>query len=115
MKAYLKKWWLFILILAMPVKSMAQEYKIWQFAPEQLPKIDGNATDWEAVPDSFVISIDRMKEDEGRYTSAKKSTLDVRVKVAWCAGINRLYFLYEAYDNYWRFSENSLNTEYLRW
>lgn len=83
MKAYLKKWWLFILILAMPVKSMAQEYKIWQFTPEQLPKIDGNATDWEAVPDSFVISIDRMKEDEGRYTSAKKSTLDVRVKVAW--------------------------------
>ena len=111
MKAYLKKWWLFILILAMPVKSMAQEYKIWQFTPEQLPKIDGNAADWEAVPDSFVISIDRMKEDEGRYTSAKKSTLDVRVKVAWCAGINRLYFLYEAYDNYWRFSENSLNTD----
>lgn len=32
MKAYLKKWWLFILILAMPVNSMAQEYKIWQFA-----------------------------------------------------------------------------------
>ena len=38
MKAYLKKWWLFILILAMPVKSMAQEYKIWQLPPNNCLK-----------------------------------------------------------------------------
>jgi hypothetical protein len=29
--------------------------------------------------------------------------LEVKVKVDWIKGINRLYFLYEAYDDYWDF------------
>ena len=37
--------------------------------------------------------------------------MKVSVKVGWCAETQKLYFLYEAYDNYWRFSENSLNTD----
>ena len=31
--------------------------------------------------------------------------LDIKVKVGWVKGLNRLYFLYEAYDNYWDFAE----------
>ncbi|MBP1614936.1 MAG: hypothetical protein H6Q13_2384 [Bacteroidetes bacterium] len=91
--------------------SFAQEYKIWQFPKEQLPAIDGNGDDWQMIPESYAISINRMKEDEGKYAKPNKSTLDISVKVGWCAGLNRLYFLYEAYDNYWRFSENSLSTD----
>ena len=59
----------------MPLTAWLKSIRYGSLPLEQLPKIDGNAADWEAVPDSFVISIDRMKEDEGRYTSAKKSTL----------------------------------------
>ena len=38
-------------------------------------------------------------------------TLDVRVRVGWVKGLNRLYFLYEAYDNYWDFSRADLHND----
>jgi hypothetical protein len=37
--------------------------------------------------------------------------LDVKVKVGWVKGLNRLYFLYEAYDNYWDFSRPDLHND----
>jgi len=33
------------------------------------------------------------------------------VKVGWVKGLNRLYFLYEAYDNYWDFAEHSRHND----
>ncbi|KAA6328411.1 hypothetical protein EZS27_022690 [termite gut metagenome] len=101
----------FLLSLFAYVNGQTKEYKIWQFAKDRLPAIDGEGDDWREVPESYVITIDEMKEDEGKHAKPDKSTLDIRVKVGWCAGLNRLYFLYEADDNYWRFSENSLSTD----
>ncbi|MCD8166361.1 MAG: hypothetical protein LUE93_09720 [Bacteroides sp.] len=89
----------------------AQEYKVWQFPKDKLPVIDGDTSDWDDIPQSYVITIHQMKEDEGKHAVPDPSTLDIRVKVGWCAGLNRLYFLYQAYDNYWRFSENTLSTD----
>lgn len=94
-------------------KAQTKEYKIWQFAPGNLPVIDGNGDDWADVPDSYLISIKDMREDEGKHAKPDTSTLDVKMKVGWCAGLNRLYFFYEAYDNYWRFIENTLSTDIL--
>ena len=37
--------------------------------------------------------------------------LDVKVKVGWVKGLNRLYVLYEAYDNYWDFSRLDLHND----
>ena len=37
--------------------------------------------------------------------------LDVKVKVGWVKGLNRLYFLYEAYDNYWDFGKPGLHND----
>ena len=37
--------------------------------------------------------------------------MDVKVKVGWVKGLNRLYFLYEAYDNYWDFSRPDLHND----
>jgi hypothetical protein len=37
--------------------------------------------------------------------------MDVKVKVGWVKGLNRLYFLYEAYDNYWDFSRTDLHND----
>src|SRR5690606_31484124 len=39
------------------------------------------------------------------------ATLDVRVRVGWVKGLNRLYFLYEAFDNYWDFSLPGLHND----
>lgn len=93
--------------------GQGREYKVWAFTPEKLPVIDGDGIEWEEVPESYSITINAMREDEGNYATPDKSTLDVRVKVGWCPGLNRIYFLYEAYDNYWRFSENTLSTDIL--
>jgi len=35
----------------------------------------------------------------------------VKVKVGWVKGLNRLYFLYETYDNYWDFSRTDLHND----
>ncbi|WP_321478729.1 hypothetical protein [uncultured Bacteroides sp.] len=106
-----KKWIFICYSLLATMSCFAQEYKIWQFPKEKIPAIDGNKDDWQMIPESYAITIEQMKEDEGKYTKPDKSTLNIKVKVGWCAGLNRLYFLYEAYDNYWRFSENSLSTD----
>lgn len=100
-----------LFLLATAAYSQQREYKVWQFPANGLPVIDGHDDDWAAVPESYVITIDHMKEDEGKHAQPDRSTLDIRVKAGWCAGLNRLYFLYEAYDNYWRFGENSLSTD----
>ena len=89
----------------------AQEYKIYQFTKNNIPQIDGDVRDWECVPASYAITEKALKEDEGKHAHPNPETLQVSVKVGWCAETQRLYFLYEAYDNYWRFSENSLNTD----
>ncbi|MCD7900822.1 MAG: hypothetical protein LUH22_13410 [Bacteroides sp.] len=99
------------LFLTATLYSQSREYKIWQFPKDQLPVIDGNTDDWKNIPESYIITIDDMKEDEGKHARPNTSTLDISVKVGWCAGLNRLYFLYEAYDNYWRFSKNTLSTD----
>jgi hypothetical protein len=89
----------------------AQDYKVFQFTKENLPTIDGNAADWDCVPASYTITEQSMREDEGKHAAPDTSTLKISVKVGWCADTQRLYFLYEADDNYWRFGENSLSTD----
>lgn len=102
---------IFFFCILLTCNSQEKEYKIWQFSKDDLPVIDGNDNDWKNVPESYVISINEMKEDEGKYSKPDPSSLDIKVKVGWCSGINRIYFFYEAYDNYWRFTENSLSTD----
>ena len=43
--------------------------------------------------------------------SADPKDMDAKVKVGWVKGLNRLYFLYEAYDNYWDFSRSDLHND----
>lgn len=81
---------------------------IFCFPEEQMPVIDGKTDDWRCVPQRYAISTDQMHEDEGKHTLPNLSTLDISVKVGWSKKENRLYVLYEAYDNYWSFSRNDL-------
>lgn len=86
-------------------------FKVFQFPHMQIPRIDGDFCDWDIVPDTYSVTIDEMWDDSGKHPKTDRSTLDVKVKVGWVDGLNRLYFLYEAYDDYWDFNQLSLHND----
>jgi hypothetical protein len=75
-------------------------FKVFQFPADQIPRIDGKTDDWSIVPDSYSIGIDQMVDDEGGHTQPDRADMDAKVKVGWVKGLNRLYFLYEASDDF---------------
>ncbi len=86
-------------------------FKIFQFPADKIPRIDGDASDWALVPESYVIGSDQLADDSSRHLKYDARNLDVRVRVAWVKGLNRLYFLYEATDDYWDFSRTDLHND----
>lgn len=86
-------------------------FKVFQFPANQIPRIDGSFEDWDMVPESYVITTEEMWDDSGKHTGIDKSSLDIRVKVGWVNGLNRLYFMYEAYDDYWDFTDDALHND----
>jgi hypothetical protein len=52
-----------------------------------------------------------MDTEQGHAMMHDPNNMDVKVKVGWVKGLNRLYFLYEAYDNYWDFARNDLHND----
>ena len=85
--------------------------KVFQFPADKIPRMDGNGDDWKMVPESYVIGIDQLHDDTKKHAEPDKKSLDVRVKVGWVKGQNRLYFLYEAYDNFWDFADPGLHND----
>lgn len=78
------------------------EFKIFQFPTDKIPCIDGKTEDWNIVPESYAIGSDQLEDTVmGHVGSPDPKDLKVKVKVGWVKGMNRLYFLYEADDNYW--------------
>lgn len=86
-------------------------FKVFQFPKNMIPRIDGEFSDWEIVPDSYIVPMEEMWDDSGKHKGIDKSTLDIKVKVGWVEGLNRLYFYYEAYDNYWDFDQLGLRND----
>ena len=56
-------------------------FKVFQFPKNQIPRIDGSFTDWDIVPDSYVVPIEEMWDDSRKHQGIDKSTLDIKVKV----------------------------------
>ena len=78
------------------------EFKIFQFPKTMIPRIDGDTGDWDIVPEEYTIGSEQLSDTvKGHGAGIDKSDLDVKVRVGWVKGLNRLYFLYEAYDDYW--------------
>src|SRR5437762_10097351 len=106
-----------LLLFALSVSGLSLErpgieYKIFQFPADKIPRIDGDPSDWSIVPETSSIGVHQIKEtSKGRVFSYDKRDVDVKVKVGWVKGLNRLYFLYEAYDNYWDFDEHSRHND----
>lgn len=86
-------------------------YQIFQFPTDKIPRIDGDAGDWAMVPESYVVGKDQLHNTSKPPPAAGDKSLAVRVKVGWVKGLNRLYFLYEAEDDYWDFSEPGLRND----
>jgi hypothetical protein len=86
-------------------------FKVFQFPADKIPRIDGDASDWAMVPESYSIGLDQMHDDEHKHAQPDAKDLDIHVKVGWVKGLNRLYFLYEAYDNYWDFADPGLHND----
>ena len=96
------------------LKTEAQEdrgYRIYQFPANMIPRIDGKTDDWADFPEEYVVGTDQLWDDSKHYPEVDPKNLDVKVRVAWVKGLNRLYFLYEAYDNYWDFSLPGLHND----
>lgn len=86
-------------------------FQVFQFPADQIPRIDGDTNDWNLVPESYVITTSQLVDDNGKHSVADVSTPKVRLKVGWVKGLNRLYFLYEADDDYWDFSQPGLHND----
>jgi hypothetical protein len=86
-------------------------YQVFQFPADKIPRVDGDASDWAMVPDAYKIGTDQLTDTDGGHAAANTKTLDVRVRVGWVKGLNRLYFLYEASDDYWDFSKPGLHND----
>lgn len=86
-------------------------YQVFQFPADQMPRIDGQIDDWAMVPERYVVGTDQLWDDSKKHPAPDPKTLDVRVRVGWVKGLNRLYFLYEASDDYWDFSLPGLHND----
>jgi len=113
-KHYRITFFLSLFLVSISQITFSQEdrgYKIYQFPANMIPRIDGNTSDWDSFPSKYIVGTDQLWDDSKRYPKPDSTNLDVKVKVAWVKGLNRLYFLYEAYDNYWDFSLPGLHND----
>lgn len=105
-----------VVLSALPLPAVALDrpevtFQVFQFPADKIPRVDGNAEDWSMVPESYAIGTDQLIDADRKHSAPNPKTLDVRVRVGWVKGLNRLYFLYEAYDDYWDFSLPGLHND----
>lgn len=94
------------------VERPEKTFKVFQFPANRIPRVDGIVEDWAIVPDSYSIGMGELFDTRGGHGAKPDlKDLDARVKVGWVKGLNRLYFLYEAYDNYWDFARPDLHND----
>ena len=101
---------LFLLALIIPMSQVQAlerpelEFKIFQFPADMIPDIDGKTDDWDIVGEEYTYGTDLLNDTkDGHGTNIDPKDKDVKVRIGWVKGINSLYFLYEAYDDYWDF------------
>lgn len=79
-------------------------FQVFQFPRNQMPRIDGDKSDWAMVPKNYTYGTNLLNDTEdGMGANIDPKDLDVKVTIGWVDGMNRIYFLYEAYDDFWDF------------
>ena len=76
-------------------------YKIYQFADDRVPQMDGDPVDWDQVPTEYFFDFRHHTEvKEGKGVEHNTADLHIkRVAVGWNERLNRLYFMAEVSDN----------------
>jgi len=88
------------------------EFKIFQFPPDKIPRIDGQVDDWAIV--RRITSSAWINSPTPLAAMAQTMIGPIwtfRCAFGWVKGINHLYFLYEASDNYWDFARPDLHND----
>ena len=89
-----------------------KEFKVFQFPKDQIPRIDGEFSDWDVVPECYSIGLDELMDIEyGLGTDLDPKDYDITVKVGWVKGLNKLFFYLEITDDYWDFSDPGLSQD----
>jgi len=106
----------FIVLFGIPLQLSALEkpeitYQVFQFPANQIPRIDGQTDDWAIVPSTYVIGSDQLLGSKDANARGKVRSIEANVRVGWVKGLNRLYFLYEAEDDYWDFALPGLHND----
>src|ERR1017187_8459838 len=96
---------------ATPAPPALPILKVFQFPSDQIPRIDGKDDDWAIVPESYTITLADMHDDQHIHAKPDPKDHAIHVKVGWGKGLHRLYFIYEAYDNYWDFADPGLHND----
>ena len=75
---------------------------VWQWPAGGAPVLDGDLSEWQVVPEAYAITQDTpgMAVAEGELGRAKDpADLSYRLIVSWEAASNRLYFMWERFDD----------------
>lgn len=91
---------------ALALENMDKNFKIFQFPRNMIPRIDGDMSDWDIVGEEYVYGTKLLNNTSREDVKYDPEDLDIRVRVGWVEGLNRLYFLYEAWDDVWDFAGN---------
>ena len=79
-----------VLLLAIfPARALERPevtFKVFQFPPNMIPRIDGNDDDWAMVPDSYAIGMDQLEDTEAPGGDGDAA----RSQEAGCQGQGRL-------------------------
>ncbi|MDR2675654.1 MAG: PKD domain-containing protein [Opitutaceae bacterium] len=86
-------------------------FPVFQFPADRIPRVDGDASDWDIVPESYAVGGGELVDGSAKPRRRDPANLDARVRTGWVKGLNRLYFLYEAYDDHWDFSRPGLHND----
>lgn len=92
---------LFVSTQSLALERPGVEFKVFQFPRNMIPRIDGDISDWDIVPDDYIVGTDQLTDEKTPGRPMNRKSLDVKVRVGWVKGLNRLYFCYEAYDDFW--------------
>ena len=70
-------------LLALSFARPDKEFKIYQFPRYQIPRIDGDFSDWKMVPDSFIIGINELENTVYQTLFALEGNVEKRNQITW--------------------------------
>ena len=102
----------FAACLLAPLSALAHApegtvFPLYQFSDDRVPEMDGDPSDWEAVPAEYFFDLRHHTEvKEGKGIDHNTADLHIkRAAVGWNDNLNRLYFMVEVADDIHLFSK----------